>query len=275
MQARKGPLRVYSWNVNGLRACAKKGFAKWLRYSRADIVGLQEVRAEEHQLPEEVRAPTNWHMHFSSAERKGYSGVGLYSRGEAKSIQTSIDNADFDAEGRVQIANFGKLHIANVYFPNGSGKNRDNSRVPFKLDFYRTLFDKLERLRKRGGRVIVMGDFNTAHEAIDIARPKSNEKTSGFLPEEREDFKRFIDDGWVDTFRHLHPDAADRYTWWSQRFGVRERNVGWRIDYMLASEGAMKFVQHAQIHPNVKGSDHCPISLELDRAVLDGAKSKR
>ena len=275
MQNGSHPLRIYSWNVNGLRACAKKGFAKWLRYSRADMVGLQETRVLEDQLPDEIRRPKNWHTNFVSAQRAGYSGVGLYTRRPVGTLQTSLDDEAFDAEGRLQIATFGKLHVANVYFPNGSGKERDNSRVPFKLAFYRALFDRLEPLTKRGGRVIVMGDFNTAHTEVDLARPKSNQKTSGFLKEEREELSRWIDAGWVDTFRATHPDAKDHYTWWSQRFGVRERNIGWRIDYMLASKGAMQFMRQAKIHPKVMGSDHCPISLELDPSVLDSAPRKR
>jgi len=259
-------LKIYSWNVNGLRACAKKGFLDWLGRARGQIVGLQEVRALHEQLPNEVASPPRWHTHFSAAERKGYSGVALYSRQAADHVSTTLGESRFDIEGRLQIAKFGALTIANGYFPNGSGKNRDHSRVPYKLDFYRALFDRLESARSRGEPILVMGDFNTAHEEIDLARPKTNHGTSGFLPVERQELDRWLRSGWTDTFRHLHQEP-EQYTWWSQRFGVRERNVGWRIDYILASEGAMPFLKRAQIHSQVMGSDHCPISVTVDAAI--------
>lgn len=262
-----GPLRVVSWNVNGLRACAKKGFASWLSRSRAQIVGLQEVRALPEQLPPEVGAPSRWHTHFSPAERLGYSGVALYSREAPSRVQTSLEEARFDAEGRVQIARFGRLVVANAYFPKGSGRDRDNSRVPYKLDFYRALFDRLQRLRRGGARLLVMGDFNTAHREIDLARPKGNKDTSGFLPEERAELDRWIAAGWVDTFRHFEPGSG-HYTWWSQRFGMRAKNVGWRIDYVLASPAAMRYVRKAFIWPETLGSDHVPVGVDLDRGVL-------
>jgi len=261
--------RVRSWNVNGLRSVADKGFVEWLKTSRAHVVGLQETRATPEQVPEAVRTLRGWKTHFVAAERKGYSGVGLYAKRPFDEIVTSLGDTEMDAEGRVQIARFGRLWIANVYFPNGSGKDRSNDRVPFKLAFYRKLFATLEPLRAHGGRVLVMGDFNTAPEAIDLARPKSNEKTSGFLPEERDEVRRWCDAGWADTFRSLHPTREGAYSWWSQRFGVREKNVGWRIDLVLASEGAMPFVRAATIHPEVTGSDHCPVGVELDASVLD------
>jgi exodeoxyribonuclease-3 len=202
-----------------------------------------------------------------SAERRGYSGVGLWSREAPDAVETTLGDPSFDTEGRLQIARFGALTVVNGYFPNGNGKNRDNGRVPYKLSFYRALFDRLEADRAAGRPILVMGDFNTAHREIDLARPKQNVKTSGFLEEEREEFDRWLRAGWVDTFRAFEPGEG-HYTWWSQRFGVREKNIGWRIDYVLASEGAMKHVRQAKIHPDVRGSDHCPISVELDRKVL-------
>ena len=259
--------RIVSWNVNGLRACAKKGFGDWLRRSRAEIVGLQEVRAREEQLPDAIRAPRRWHAHFVHAERRGYSGVGLYSRRKPDSVETALGIPRFDAEGRLQIARFGRVALANVYFPKGSGTDRDNSRVPYKLDFYRAVFDRVQRLRRGGYRVLVMGDFNTAHLEIDLARPKDNRETSGFLPIECEEIDRWVDAGWVDTFRAFE-SGGDRYSWWSQRFGVRARNVGWRIDYVFASPAAMKFVKRASIHPTVTGSDHCPVAVDVDPAIF-------
>ena len=261
------PIHILSWNVNGLRACAKKGLLRWLGHSGAEIVGIQEVRANPDQIPASLSAPKRWSVHFSSAERKGYSGVALYAKRPPDRVDTELGDPRFDREGRVQIARFGRLVIANIYFPNGNGKERDNSRVPYKLDFYRTLFERVQRLRRSGARVLVMGDFNTAHREIDLARPKQNTKTSGFLPEERAEIDRWIGAGWTDTYRHF--DASpDHYTWWSQRFGVREKNIGWRIDYVLASPAAMKFVERAMILPNVQGSDHCPVGVEVDPGIF-------
>ncbi len=259
--------RIYSWNLNGIRSATKKGFPDWLAKSRSEIVGVQEVRAQPEQVPDEVAAVDRFHQHFTAPVRKGYSGVGLFSRRKPDALETSLGEDRFDDEGRLQIARFGRLVVANGYFPNGSGKDRDNSRIPYKLDWYAALFDRLQKLRKSGKRVIVMGDFNTAHKPIDLARPKENEKTSGFRPEERAELDRWAKAGWVDTFRAFEP-GPDQYTWWSQRFGVRARNVGWRIDYILASPAAMKFVRGAFIRPDVMGSDHCPIGIDVDPAIF-------
>jgi exodeoxyribonuclease-3 len=192
--------------------------------------------------------------------------VGLYSRREPDDIVTSIGDSRFDREGRVQIARFSRLVVANVYFPNGNGRDRDNSRVPFKIDFYRRLFDLLQRRRAAGQRVLVMGDFNTAHREIDLARPKQNRKTSGFLPEERDELDRWLRRGWVDTFRAFEPGPG-HYTWWSQRQGVRARNIGWRLDLVLASPNAMPFVRDAFICAQILGSDHCPVGVSLDPQI--------
>jgi exodeoxyribonuclease-3 len=265
--ARPRPLRIFSWNVNGIRAAEKKGFGDWLGRSRGEIVGIQEVRALPEQVPESLRSPRRYHAHFAPAQRKGYSGVALYSRRAPDRVETTLHQRRFDSEGRLQIAHFGRLVVANVYFPNGNGAQRDNSRVPFKLAFYRAVFDRVQQLRRGGKRVLVMGDFNTAHREIDLARPRENRDTSGFLPEECAELDRWIDAGWRDTFRAFDP-APDRYTWWSQRFGVRARNVGWRIDYVLASPAAMKFVRGAFIRPEVMGSDHCPLGVDVDPAIL-------
>ncbi|MDH5492505.1 MAG: exodeoxyribonuclease III, partial [Myxococcales bacterium] len=177
-------MRLYSWNVNGLRSCAAKGFIDWLGACKGQIVALQEVRAREEQLEAPVRRPPRWHSHFVSAERPGYSGVGLYSRRRPDDVETALGEPTFDEEGRLQMARFGKLLVVNGYFPNGSGKGRDNGRVPYKLAFYQRLFERLEPARAAGDAILVVGDFNTAHEEIDLARPKANQKTSGFLPEE-------------------------------------------------------------------------------------------
>ena len=255
-------MRVVSWNVNGLRACARKGFLDFLEASGADVVGLQEVRAFEHQLDAGVRGPAGWHATFAPAERPGYSGVALYSREPPERVETALGEPRFDVEGRLVIARFGRLAVASVYFPKGSGRDRDNSRVAYKLAFYAALLERLERLRRRGP-VLVIGDYNTAHEPIDLARPAANTKTSGFLPEERAELGRWLAAGWVDTFRAGHPGEPGHYTWWRQWGGARERNVGWRIDYVLASPAAARRVTDAFIWPQVTGSDHCPVGVDL------------
>jgi exodeoxyribonuclease III len=215
--ARRRPARkIFSWNVNGLRAIAKAGFAEWLASTRATIVGIQETRLRVEQVPEALRRPKGFRANFSSAERGGYSGVALYSRRKPDSLETTLGEPAIDAEGRLQIARFGRLTVVNAYFPNGSGPNRDQSRVPFKLDFYRRLFERLESARAAGERIVVMGDFNTAHTDLDLARPKQNRRTSGFLPEEREEFDRWLRGGWIDAFRQGQPGSG-HYSWWSQR----------------------------------------------------------
>ena len=260
-------LRILSWNVNGLRACERNGFSRFLSRSGAFALGLQEVRARREQLPPHLADPPGWQFHCVAAERAGYSGTGLYSRIAPDRVETCLGDPEFDREGRVQIARFGRLTVANVYFPKGSGKQRDNSRVPYKLSFYEALLTRLQRLRRGGARVLVMGDFNTAHQEIDLARPRDNVRNSGFLPEERTAFERYLDAGFVDTFRRFVPEGG-HYTWWRQWGGARERNVGWRIDYVLASPAALRFVRNAFILPDVRGSDHCPVGVDLDPAVL-------
>ena len=260
-------LRVLSWNINGLRAAANKGFGAWLGDSGAAIVGVQEIRARVEQLPEELRDPSDWHAHYVSAERPGYAGVGLFARQAPDKHEPRLGIERFDVEGRVQIARFGRLTIVNAYFPNGNGRDRDNSRVPYKLDFYRAVFDMIQRRRRAGQRILVMGDFNTAHAEIDLARPKQNKKTSGFLTEEREELDRWLAAGWLDSFRLFQPEGG-HYSWWSQRGTARERNVGWRIDYILASPNLRPFLRDAFIFPEVMGSDHAPVGVDLDPSVF-------
>jgi len=182
-RAARESARIVSWNVNGIRACAKKGFADWLAATDAEIVGVQEVRALPDEVPDELRNASGWCSTFSPAERRGYSGVGIFTRRKPDSVESSLGEARFDLEGRLQIARFGRMAVANVYFPKGSGKDRDNSRVDYKLAFYRAVFERVQRLRRAGLRVLVMGDFNTAHTELDLARPKTKTKNSGCLPE--------------------------------------------------------------------------------------------
>jgi exodeoxyribonuclease-3 len=260
-------MRIRSWNINGMRAVMQKGFKRWLTSTAPDIVGVQEVRAHPAQLVAELNKLKAPFVHISPAERKGYSGVGLVANRAADSVVTSLGVAAYDVEGRVQMARFGRLLVVNVYVPNGNGKLRDNSRVPFKLAFKRRLFDLLENEKNQGGHILVMGDINTAHQEIDLARPKQNHQTSGFLPEERAELSRLLDRGWVDTFRHFEKGAG-HYSWWSQRVGVRQKNIGWRIDLVLASPAAMPFITRAVIESTVTGSDHCPVGVDVDDDIL-------
>ena len=259
-------MRILSWNINGLRACVKKGMMNFLDESSADVCCVQETRATVDQVPVEVRESTIWNFNLFAADpdyKKGYSGVGIFSRKQPDELQTNVLGDEFDQEGRFLVARFGALFIASIYFPNGSGPNRSNSRVEYKLRFYQAAEEVLLDLAK-SGPVLVTGDFNTAHKAIDLARPKTNEATSGFLPIERRELDRWLANGWVDSFRRFHPDEPEHYTWWRQWGGAREQNVGWRIDYVMTSPKATEFLEDAFILPDVVGSDHCPIGIDLD-----------
>jgi exodeoxyribonuclease-3 len=263
-----GTLRIASFNVNGLRSIAGKGFHRWLRACAADVVALQETRARADQLPAELLAPAGYpHAHFVAAARPGYSGVAIYARRPIDAVETSLGVRTFDAEGRVVLARFGRMTLANVYFPNGSGTDRQNDRVPFKLRFYRRLFSVLQERHLAGEPVVVVGDFNTAPHEIDLARPKDNLRTSGFLPEERKELHRWLKSGYHDAFRELC-DEPGHYTWWSQRYGVRARNVGWRIDLALLSSAARSHLVACSHQTKVMGSDHCPVVLDLDVRIL-------
>ncbi len=254
-------MRIVSWNVNGLRACAREAFPKLRRAAVADVIGVQEVRALPEQLDAATRSPPGWHACFAPGG-PGYSGVAIYSRKKPDEVSIGVGERRFDVEGRLITARFGHTFVVNGYFPKGSGSKRDNSRVPYKLGFYLAVFERIQQLRRRGA-VFVIGDFNTAHEELDLARPKDNVKSSGFLPEERAAFALWLDAGWVDTFRALHPGEGGHYSWWRQWGGARERNVGWRIDYVLASPSAAKRVVDAFIWPHVRGSDHAPVGVDV------------
>lgn len=255
-------MRVLSWNVNGLRACIRKGFLSVLEHSEADVFAVQEVRAFEHQLDANSRNPNGFHSYFFSAEKPGYSGVGFYTREKPDRVEYGLGVEEFDTEGRCIIIHFGRLSMVNAYFPKGSGPNRDNSRIPYKLAFYEAIYDRMTELRRRGP-VLVMGDYNTAHQDIDLARARANVKNSGFLPEERQVLDNWQADGWRDTFRARHPNEEGHYTWWRQWGESKANNVGWRIDYIFASPSAEKKVNAAYILPDVPGSDHCPVGVDL------------
>ncbi len=252
-------IKLISWNVNGLRAIAKKGFAEWLEQASPDIVALQETKIDAAQLTPQLREQKNYKSYFSHATRKGYSGVAIYSRIEPKEVTEGMGIEHFDQEGRILKADYGDFLLFNIYFPNGKA---NEIRLQYKLDFYAAFHDKAKALMAQGKKVIVCGDFNTAHQAIDLARPKENEEISGFLPIERQWLDKYIDAGFLDTFR-LFNSEPHHYTWWHQVTNARARNVGWRIDYFYASTTLKKYLHNATIEPQVLGSDHCPVTLSL------------
>ena len=254
-------LTLLSWNVNGIRAVYRKDFLTWLAAASPDILCLQETKADAEQLPWDLRQPDGYHAYWHGSSRKrGYSGTGLLTRLAPEHVQFGLGVDAFDQEGRTIIAHYASFILINCYFPNGS---RDHSRVPFKLAFYDAFLDRCQALRAEGKAIIVCGDVNTAHHEIDLTHPKTNQNTTGFLPEERAWMDAFVAAGYVDTFRHLYPDLRDQYTWWSMPTRARDRNVGWRIDYFFVNEEALSDVTAAFILPEVMGSDHCPVGIRF------------
>ena len=255
-----GPIRALSWNVNGLRAAHRKGFLDWFASADPDILCLQEVKAQPDQLPEVVKEIEGYHSYFSISERKGYSGVALYSKTEPDQVTFGFGIEEFDREGRVIIADYPEYTLFTIYYPNGQGSQE---RLEYKMRFYDSFLEIVERTRGQGKEIVVCGDLNTAHREIDLARPGPNEKISGFLPEERAWMDKFIQRGYVDTFRVFNQEPGN-YTYWDQMSRARARNVGWRIDYFFVSEGFAPRVKGAYILPDVMGSDHCPVGIEID-----------
>lgn len=249
---------LVSWNVNGLRALERKGFLDWLDENQPDILCLQETKAHPEQLSAGLLAPPGYRTYWSASERKGYSGVAIYSRVEPLSVSETL-SPEYDREGRTLLADYGRFVLITSYVPNGS---RDHSRVPFKMAYKKKLLQACEQLRQDGRSVIVCGDINTAHREIDLARPSQNKNTTGFLPVERAWIDDFLELGYVDTFRAMHPGRI-AYSWWAYWGGARERNVGWRLDYFFVSPDLWPDVRAAEIHSEVLGSDHCPVSLSL------------
>ncbi|MTI60338.1 MAG: exodeoxyribonuclease III [Firmicutes bacterium] len=253
-------MKIYSWNVNGIRAIKRKGFLDWMAEEQPDIIGLQETKIQDEQISDNLRDIEGYYSYFSFAERKGYSGVALYTKKEPISVRHGLGIERFDKEGRVLIAEYPEFTLLNVYFPNGK---RNKTRLKYKLDFYDDILDFCEDLRKKGQELVIFGDYNTAHHDIDLKNPRANEDTSGFLPIEREWFDKLEKYGYLDTFRYFHPDKVE-YSWWSYRTRARERNAGWRIDYHFVSGGLEEKIKDAEIMTDVMGSDHCPVILELE-----------
>ncbi len=254
---------IYSWNVNGVRAAERKDFLGWLSMVQPDVVCLQETKARVDQLSSQLIKDHGYHTYWHSAERPGYSGVATFCKEKPLYVQEGLGIEKYDREGRVLITEHENFLLYNIYFPNGQ---RDRDRLDYKLEFYEDLLKILDEQVDSGNNVVIGGDWNTAHKPIDLARPKDNKKTSGFLPEERALLDKYEEHGFVDTFRLFHPEPA-RYSWWSYRYGVRARNIGWRIDYFWVNEGFVDNVSDANIHDDVMGSDHCPVSLTVRYGV--------
>jgi exodeoxyribonuclease III len=255
-------MKITTWNINGIRAATKKGVFNWIGENNADIVCFQEIKAKEEQINFEPIQALGYKWTCNPAERPGYSGVtNLYlEKSTPHQKVLGFGNSKFDLEGRIIHYSYPKFELFNIYFPNGG---QENKRVPFKLEFYSHLLKICDSLIKEGKEIVITGDFNTAHNEIDLKNPKENRKNTGFLPEEREWIDKFIDFGFSDAFRILYPEKEE-YSWWTYRYGARSRNIGWRLDYFLVTGKIMKKTKDVIIHGDVLGSDHCPVSIIFD-----------
>ncbi len=252
-------LKLMSWNVNGYRAALKKGFMDWLLQAKPDILGIQETKISADQLTPEMTEIDGYHVYWAHAEKKGYSGVALFTRQQPLSVEYGLGIDRFDSEGRVIVAEYPEFVFYTIYYPNGQ---RSEERLQYKMDFYDAFLEHADRLRTQGKKLVICGDVNTAHKPIDLARPKENEKVSGFLPIERSWMDKFVSHGYIDTFREFNQNPGE-YSWWNMRSRARERNVGWRIDYFFVSEELKAHQSNATIEQAIEGSDHCPVTLEL------------
>ena len=254
-------MKMISWNVNGLRAVAKKGFLDFLASEKPDVLCIQETKCHVDQLGFELTHVPGYHAYFSNCgTKKGYSGVATYTKEKPLHFSEGMGIEKFDQEGRMVTTEFKDFILLNIYFPNGKASSE---RLVYKMEFYEAFLRHIEALRQLGKKVIFCGDVNTAHYPIDLARPKENEDISGFLPIEREWMDRLVAKGYVDTLREFHPEP-NLYSWWSMRSGARERNVGWRIDYFFMQKELRKHLKDAYIMPEVMGSDHCPVVAVFD-----------
>jgi exodeoxyribonuclease-3 len=252
-------IRLLSWNVNGIRAIHRKGFLNWFKSAEPDVLCIQETKASEKQIPEELKDVEGYRVFYVAAEKKGYSGVGLFTKMKPSNVEFGLGIRRFDKEGRVIIADYRDFVLFNVYFPNGK---MSKERLRYKMAFYREFLIYVDKLRQKGKKIVVCGDVNTAHREIDLARPKENARISGFLPQERAWIDDFIDHGFIDTFRVFHKEPG-QYTWWDFKTRARERDVGWRIDYFFVTENLRKYLKAAFTLKDIMGSDHCPVGIEL------------
>ncbi|HXF66990.1 MAG TPA: exodeoxyribonuclease III [Burkholderiales bacterium] len=256
-------MKIITLNLNGIRSAARKGFFRWLARARADVACVQDLKATAADLTEEMRAPRGLRGYFHFAEKRGYSGVGLYCRREPDKVFEGIGIADIDREGRYLRADFGRLSVISVYLPSGSAGPH---RQAIKFGFMERFFPHLRNLASEGREILLCGDWNIAHREIDLKNWRSNQKNSGFLPEERAWLTRVFDElGWVDVYRRLHPDATEQsYTWWSNRGQAWAKNVGWRIDYQIATPALAARARRAAIYKKERFSDHAPLTIEYD-----------
>jgi exodeoxyribonuclease-3 len=255
-------MRIISYNVNGIRAAIKKGFYDWLKTNPADIICLQETKAQKEDVDLAPLHAMGYQDYWFSAQKKGYSGVAIFTKIKPDKVTLGNGHGPSDDEGRVIQLDFGDIKVINAYFPSGtSGDDRQN----FKYEWLDEFYTWLGKLQKKNPNLILCGDYNIAHTEIDIHDPKGNKKSTGFLPEEREWMTKLFDNGWIDSFRHFHKEPH-RYSWWSQRFpSVRLQNKGWRIDYINVTASLKAKLKDAEIYPDVKHSDHCPVYLELKK----------
>ena len=252
-------IEILCWNVNGIRAVEKKGFLEWLNQESPDILCLQETKAQPDQISLELKQPPGYYAYWNFPQRKGYSGAVTFTKEKPIKVENGFGIEQFDVEGRVISAQYPQFTLFDIYFPNGK---MSEERLKYKMDFYDAFLDFADDLKTKGERLIICGDFNTAHKEIDLARPKENENISGFLPMEREWMDKFVAHGFVDTFRYFNKEP-NHYTWWSLRTRARERNIGWRLDYFFVSEDLIGSVTEASVLSNVLGSDHCPVGVRL------------
>ena len=253
-------MKILSWNVNGIRAVEKRGFIDWLAGEDADIVCLNETKAEPGQLSSGLVNPAGYRSYWASAQKRGYSGVAIYSKTAPLDVRY-LGKSEFDNEGRVLIAEYPQFTLIAAYFPNSQDEGR---RLDYKLAFCNAILRLCNSLVKKGKHFIISGDYNIAHTPIDLARPKENEGSAGYLPEERAWMDTFTKTGHIDTFRHFHPDQGSHYTWWTYRGGARQRNIGWRIDYHCVDSAFLPKITSSIIRPDVNGSDHCPVEINLN-----------
>jgi exodeoxyribonuclease-3 len=254
--------RLLCWNVNGIRAIKGKGFLEWLYRESPDILAVQETKAHLDQLDNDLKEPEGYHTYWNYPERKGYSGVAVFTREQPLSIKYDFGPSQIELEGRVIVAEYPTFVLMDIYFPNGK---KDQERLDYKMTFYEVFLQYADTLKAAGKKLVICGDLNTAHNEIDLARPKENAKISGFLPEERAWMDKFVSHGYIDTFRHFNKEP-NQYTWWDMKSGARERNVGWRLDYFFVSENILSSIKQAFIMPEVMGSDHCPVGITLEIA---------
>lgn len=253
-------MRIISYNVNGIRAAIKKGFIDWLKTDPADVICVQETKASQGDVDVKQLEALGYHHYWFSAQKKGYSGVAVFTKIKPGKVEYGNGHGPSDDEGRVIQLDFKDIRLINAYFPSGTS---GGERQDFKYKWLDEFTTWLNKLRKKHPKLILCSDYNIAHKEIDIHDPKGNKNSSGFLPEEREWMSRFLDSGWIDTFRAFHPEPH-RYSWWSQRFpSVRLNNKGWRIDYITTTTALEKNLANADIFPEIKHSDHCPVYLEI------------